>query len=152
MNTKRARILLLIAVVSAILIFSAFVSTYFRSVQLGDVFPALKEPQNIPMLHLEIDDGRGILPLKISDPSEINKICDVLSHVDLVYRGRYSGIEYSPEKGDFLVSIYVNTPSAIRIYLKQDGAVFDGTSCYQAKGTAVAEFYQDIIEKYYIGP
>lgn len=70
---------------------------------VANIYPDLKTPSNIPRLYLEIDDGTDTLPSEIKDPNQISKICNLLSNVELSYHGDYSGMQYYPSKGDFIM-------------------------------------------------
>lgn len=139
-------LVLLVSILSAILI----VQLRANSLYLVDIYPDLKTPSNIPRLYLEIDDGTDTLPSEIKDPNQISKICNLLSNVELSYHGDYSGMQYYPSKGDFIIAIYIFTPNTINLYIKQDGTVCDSTSQYHAKGDTIKEFYQYILENYHI--
>lgn len=117
------------------------------NISLSDIYPLLKDSNDIEEIYIEISGEDVDVSLSISERTAIETICNKLKNAKLKYRGPYGVIPFGEYKNDYIVVIHLNGHSN-RIYIKANGDLYSVKSKFSSKGDDIIDVFQYILEEY----
>lgn len=147
MRTRFGRSVFLSVVALAVVLTLLWIF-WLRWAPLTQTFPIPEDPAEVSCIGVELDTGGQSRTWTIDDPERIGEICAGLRSAQLCLDKTGVAMDFDAARGEALLVLYIAAPGAqsARIYLKEDGTVYNGSSRYRSQGDIIPALYRSILE------
>lgn len=145
---KRIGLLILLGIIVLAVSLTLAWLFWLRWVPLTKVFSVPEAPAEVSGIGVELDTGDQSRSWTIDAPDQIREICASLRSAQLCLDKTGVAMDFDATRGEYLLILYIAVPDSqpVRIYLKEDGTVYNGSSRYRSQGDIIPALYRSILE------
>lgn len=145
---KRIGLLILLGIIVLAVSLTLAWLFWLRWVPLTEVFSIPEDPAEVSRIGVELDTGAQSQTCTIDAPDQVRDICASLRSAQLCLDKTGVAMDFDAARGEYLLVLYIVVPDSqtVRIYLKEDGTVYNGTSRYRSQGDIIPALYRSILE------